>query len=281
LPVAQIVGLIGHPVGHSISPVFQQAAFDALGLAIRYERWDTPPSELAATIESLRWGERLGANVTVPHKEAALACLDALSDEAQRTGAVNTIVRRDGHLEGHNTDIAGFDAALREDGGFDPHGARALVLGAGGAARAVIWALLQGGAARVTLWNRTPERADALAGALDPARRRLRVVEDGVGEAAADATLIVNCTTLGMAGGPGAALSPLLEAEIPAGAFIFDIVANPLATPLLAGARARGCRTLGGLAMLVRQGAAAFELWTGRPAPLAVMFEAARRAMSA
>jgi shikimate dehydrogenase len=273
--------LIGHPVGHSISPVFQQAAFDALGLPIRYERWDTPPAELAATIENLRWGDRLGANVTVPHKEAVLAYLDVLSEEAQQTGAVNTIVRRDGRLEGHNTDIAGFEAALREDGGFDPRDARALVLGAGGAARAVIWALLQGGATRVSLWNRTPERADALAGALDPTRRRLRVVDDGVGEAAADATLIVNCTTLGMAGGPGAARSPLLEAEIPSGALVFDIVANPLETPLLAAARARGCRTLGGLAMLVRQGATGFELWTGRPAPLAVMFDAARRAMLA
>jgi shikimate dehydrogenase len=145
----------------------------------------------------------------------------------------------------------------------------------------VIWALLQGGAERIALWNRTPERADALAGALDPARLRLRVVGDGVGAAAAEATLLVNCTTLGLSGGPGAALSPLLEAEIPAGAFVFDIVANPSETPLLAGARARGCRSLGGLAMLVRQGAAAFELWTGRPAPLTVMFEAARRAMLA
>ena len=276
-----VVGLIGHPVGHSISPVFQQAAFDALGLPFRYERWDTPPSDLAATVETLRWGERIGANVTVPHKESVLACLDVLSEEARRTGAVNTIVRRDGRLEGYNTDIAGFEEALQEDGGFDPRDAHVLVIGAGGAARAVIYALLRGEAAQIALWNRSPERADALAGALDPVRRRLRVIGDDVGAAAAGAALIVNCTTLGMAGGPGAGRSPLLEAEIPVGAFVVDVVANPPETPLLAAARTRGCRTLGGLAMLVRQGAAAFELWTGRPAPLAVMFEAARRAMGA
>jgi shikimate dehydrogenase len=204
-----------------------------------------------------------------------------VSEDARRTGAVNTIVRRDGRLEGHNTDIIGFATALREHGGFDAHAARALVLGAGGAARAVIDALLRDGADRIDLWNRTPERADALVGALSPLRRQLHVVKDDVGSAAAAADLIVNCTTLGMAGSPDAARSPLSEGEIPARAFVFDIVANPLETPLLARARARGCRTLGGLAMLVRQGAAAFELWTGRPAPLAVMFAAARGAMQA
>jgi shikimate dehydrogenase len=230
-------------------------------------------------VASLRDGERIGANVTVPHKEAVLDLLDVLTEEAQRTGAVNAIARQDGRLVGHNTDIAGFAEALREDGGFEPRGARACVLGAGGAARAAIVALIDGGAAGIALWNRTPERAHALAGALDPEQRRLRVVGDDVARAALDADLIINCTTLGMAHGAGAALTPLPAAAIPAGAFVFDIVANPLETPLLAAARARGCRGLGGLSMLVRQGAHAFQLWTGRPAPLDVMFATARRAM--
>jgi shikimate dehydrogenase len=275
-----VVGLIGHPVGHSISPVFQQAGFDALGLDIRYEAWETAGEALAGRVASLREDERIGANVTVPYKEAVLELLDVLTEEALRTGAVNTIARGDGgRLVGHNTDIAGFDEALRRDGGFDPSGARVCVLGAGGAARAAIVALVDGGAAEIALWNRTPERAHALAGALDRRDGRLRVVGDDVGEAAAEAGLIVNCTTLGMAGGAGAGLSPLLEPEIPTGAFVFDIVANPAETPLMAAARSRGCATLGGLSMLVRQGARAFTLWTGREAPLEVMFAAARRAM--
>jgi shikimate dehydrogenase len=275
----RVVGLIGHPVGHSISPVFQQAAFDALGLPYRYEAWDTRPEELPAVLDSLRAGERVGANVTVPHKEAVARLIDTRSPEAGATGAVNTVVRAGGRLHGHNTDIPGFLAALREDGGFDPAGVRAVVLGAGGAARAVAYALLSAGAATVRVHNRTPERAAALVAALGEADGRLTAAGGDAGAAVQGCDLIVNCTTLGMAHGPTADASPLAAAAIPPGAFVCDIVANPLVTPLLAAARARGCRTLGGLPMLVRQGAAAFTLWTGQPAPVAVMLAAARRAM--
>ena len=278
----QIIGLIGHPVGHSISPTFQQAAFDALGLPFRYEAWDTEPAALPAVVGSLRSGERVGANVTVPHKEAAPALLDAISNEARITGAVNTIVRDGRTLIGHNTDIAGFAAALRAEGGFDPHGACAGVLGAGGAARAVVVALLHGGAARVWVHNRTPTRADALVEALAGGDGRLAAISGDPGDAASPlqrCDLLVNCTTLGMAHSAHAGDAYLTERQIPRGIVVCDIVANPPDTPLLARARARGCRTLGGLPMLVRQGAAAFELWTRRPAPLDVMFAAAQRAM--
>ena len=275
----RVVGLIGQPVGHSISPAFQQAAFDTLGLPWRYEAWDTSLDALPAVLDSLRAGERAGANVTVPHKEAVARLVNTLSPEAAATGAVNTVVRADGGLRGHNTDITGFLDALRQDGGFDPGGARAVVLGAGGAARAVVYALLQAGAASIAVYNRSPERAAALVVALGENGGRLAVAAGDVGAAVRDRDLIVNCTTLGMAHGATADASPLAGEEIPPGAFVCDIVANPLVTPLLALARARGCRTLGGLPMLVRQGAAAFTLWTGQPAPVQVMFAAAARAM--
>lgn len=281
-PHPAVVGLIGHPVGHSVSPAFQQAAFDALGLAFRYEPWDTRPEDLAAVVASLRAGERVGANVTVPHKQAVLALVDTVSDEARATGAVNTIVRRDGRLIGANTDIGGFLDALRSDGGFEPQGVRAVVLGAGGAARAVVYALLAAGAERVWVHNRTRVRAAALVEALSRGDGRLAVAEDdlaGPHSPLRGCDLLVNCTTLGMAHSSSADAAYLAAEQIPPEVFVCDIVANPPETPLLARARRRGCRTLGGLPMLVRQGAASFTLWTGRPAPIDVMFAAARRAM--
>jgi len=278
-PLPSVIGLIGHPIAHSISPLFQQAAFDQLGLPVRYEAWDTPPEQLASTIASLRDSDRIGANVTVPHKEAVLSLLDAISEEARVTGAVNTIVREHGRLAGHNTDIAGFSSALREDGGFDVAGARVCVLGAGGAARAVVYALLRDGAALVRLHNRTVARAEALVASLSDGSDRLVVGSGDAAQAVQGCDLLVNCTTLGMAHSPRADAAYLAETEVPAGIFVCDIVANPPETPLLTRARARGCRTLGGLPMLIRQGAAAFELWTGREAPLEVMFRAAHEVL--
>lgn len=273
------VGLIGHPVRHSVSPVFQQAGFDALGLPFCYEAWDTPEADLRERIASLRDSGRIGANVTVPHKEAVVSLLDHVTDEATAIGAVNTIVRDGRRLVGHNTDIGGFLDALRIEGGFDVRGARVCIFGAGGAARAVIFALLHNGAASIALHNRTIARSEALAAELGGEDGRLAAVTGSPGEAARGSDLIVNCTSLGMAGSPGADASPLAASDVPAGVFVCDIVANPETTPLLALARQNDCRTLGGLPMLVRQGAASFALWTGRDAPIDVMFQAARRAM--
>lgn len=274
------VGLIGHPVRHSVSPIFQQAGFDALGLSFCYEAWDTPEADLLKRVASLRDGGRIGANVTVPHKEAVMSLLDHVTDEAAAVGAVNTIVRDGRRLVGHNTDIGGFLDALRIEGRFDVSGARVCILGAGGAARAVVFALLQNGAASIALHNRTTERSVALAAELGGEDSRLSAVEGSAGNAVRGSDLIVNCTSLGMAGGPGAGASPLAASDLSSDVFVCDIVANPEITPLLALARERGCRTLGGLPMLVRQGAASFTLWTGKDAPVDVMFEAARRAMN-
>lgn len=279
-----LLGLIGHPVGHSISPAFQQAALDALAIDARYARWDTPPEALAARVEALRRPPFLGANVTVPHKEAVIALLDDVDDLARRTGAVNTIVRDGERLSGSNTDIAGFRRALRAAGGFSVAGKRAVVLGAGGAARAVVLALELEDAASVAVANRHAERAVRLVrdlGAVgghrlvalpwDAATSRDRLRE---------ADLLVNCTTLGLAGGAVTTASPVAAAALHSGLFVCDIVANPPVTPLLAAATAAGSACLGGLPMLVYQGAASFQRWTGREAPVAVMLSAAEAAMA-
>ncbi|MSQ21859.1 MAG: shikimate dehydrogenase [Dehalococcoidia bacterium] len=276
------VGIIGYPLGHSISPAFQQAAFDHYGIDVRYLVWETPPEGLAQRIQSLRAPIVLGANVTVPHKEAVRSSLDSLSEAAQRTGAVNTIVNRNGLLEGHNTDITGFLRALREDGGFDPRGKRVLLLGAGGAARAVAYALASAGVASLTIANRTVERAQRLIQVLSIGAIAKVVPMERDALAAGDAwDLIVNTTTLGMVHSQGDGQSPLPVELIPPHALVYDLVYNPPETPLLREARRAGAATLGGLAMLVYQGAEAFQLWTDKEAPLPVMFEAARKALAA
>lgn len=276
------VGIIGYPLRHSISPAFQQAAFDFYGMDVRYVVWETPPDDLAQRMQTLRAADVLGANVTVPYKEAVRPYLDRLAEPAQRTGAVNTIVNRDGVLEGHNTDVTGFLRALKQDGGFDPASKRVLLLGAGGAARAVAHALTEAGVASLTIANRTVERAQALAAVLGGSTTLQAVPLDRTAlEKSNRWDLIVNCTTLGMRHGAGENESPLPDDLIPSHALVYDLVYNPESTPLLRAAARVGARTLGGLPMLVYQGAEAFQLWTDREAPLSVMVQASRRALEA
>ena len=273
-------GIIGYPLGHSVSPAFQQAAFDHHGLDVRFEVWETPPDALSEVVTGLRAPDALGASVTVPHKAAAISLLDRLSEPARRVGAVNLIVNRDGVLEGHNTDTTGFLRALREDGAFDPTGKRVLLLGSGGAARAVAHVLLEQGVAALAIANRTPERARQLVADLGGGVS-LSAVSLEPSDLAVDGGwhLIVNCTTLGMRHSVGEKRSPIPPASIPSGALVYDLVYNPPETPLLREAGRAGARTLGGLPMLIYQGAEAFQLWTGKEAPLMVMFQAARRAL--
>jgi shikimate dehydrogenase len=276
-------GLIGFPVEHSISPVFQQAAFDALGIDARYERWSTTTEALRERVAGLRHPEFFGANVTVPHKQAVLPLLDDVDSLAHRAGAVNTIVRRDARLFGSNTDVEGFRRALRERGPFEASGKRAVVLGAGGAARAVVLALELEGAVSIAVANRHPERAQRLvAGLRSDAGPELISLpwEDAVSPVVLrTASLLVNCTTLGLAGTSTAKESPVSAVALSPRLFVCDIVANPPLTPLLVAAREAGAPYLGGLAMLVYQGAASFELWTGAAAPIDVMMQAAEAAM--
>ena len=281
------IALLGHPVAHSISPAFQQAALDALGVDARYEAWDTPPADLPAALERLRDPALLGANVTVPHKLEALRLADQADPAARRIGAANTLVRRGRELHATNTDVAGVQRALAE-AGIDLDGVGAVLIGAGGAARAVVAALRAGGARSLTIANRTPERAEALreiAEEGDSPRLELRVcaLDAGSGElraALGRAGLVIHSTPLGMRHGPDEAATPLPAECFSPGQAAFDLVYTPERTPFLEAAGAAGARPIGGLGMLVHQGAESFRLWTGLEPPLEVMFEAARAALA-
>jgi shikimate dehydrogenase len=260
-----LAGVLGWPVGHSRSPAIQNAAFREVGLDWRYVKLPVPPELFEETVRALPGSGYRGANVTIPHKHAALALADERSAAAAAIGAANTLLfGEDGRIQADNTDAPGFLAALGED----PAGKRALVLGAGGAGRAVAWALREAGAAEVGVWNRTADRAAALAHDLGVAH----VERPGACD------LLVNATSVG--------LDPPLEGDEALRALgldtvdpppvVVDLVYSDKPTALLAWACAGGSRTVDGLEVLVRQGALSFERWTGREAPLDVMRAAAR-----
>jgi shikimate dehydrogenase len=274
----RLAGLIGDPIAHSRSPALHNAAFAQLGFLARYELWPTPAADLPARIESLRAPHILGANVTLPHKIAVLELLDRLDPAVEAIGAANTIIREaDGSLTGANTDAPAFLMSLREEGGYDPAGQAAVILGASGAARAAAVALIGAGAAQLTIANRTRERAEELLAdllaATDSDPRLFAIVPDDaeLPELLAGATLIVNATSLGWHGDQ----SPLPAEFISNGTLVFDMVYRP--TQLLRDAAARGARTLDGAGMLARQAALAFARWTGHAAPLAIMRAALER----
>ncbi len=271
--VSQVLrlGIIGDPVAHSISPAMQQPALDAIGANIIYERWQTSESELPERIASLRQPGMLGANVTVPHKQAVMALLDDVSPLAKQVGAVNTIVSKDGRLSGDNTDVYGFATALLE---VCPDAAnrRAVLLGAGGAARGVALALSQIGVLSITIANRNVDRARTLCNELGLANLQSTAFADAP---FARADILINATSLGWHAGESPT-EPQALASLPSDALVVDLTYRD--TDLLDAARARGLATLDGLGMLVHQGALAFERFTGQPAPLDVMWKAARLA---
>ena len=266
--------VIGKPIGHSLSPAIQNAAFQATRFPAWYEAIELEPEEAPSFFALLRQPRWLGVNVTIPLKETAAQLVDRRSSEAERAGAVNTVVREGDLLVGHNTDIPGFLRALREDARFDPVGTVAVILGAGGAARSCAVALADAGTRRVVLVNRDVARAERLVRALG-----LAGVEAATGElaeaACRAADLLVNATSVGMEGGPAPEALPMPIGWLPKGALVYDLVYRPTETPLLRAAQASGLPTLGGLAMLVYQGASAFELWTGLAAPVDRMRAAA------
>ncbi|MCL4533943.1 MAG: shikimate dehydrogenase [Bacteroidetes bacterium] len=280
----QLLGIVGYPLQHTLSPVIQQAAIDFYGLPLRYEVWETPPEGLAAAVERLRGPEYLGMNVTVPHKEAIIPLLDRLERRARRIGAVNTVLNQRGRLTGYNTDAEGFQRALEDEAGFTIAGCRAVVLGAGGVARAVGVVLAEAGAAEATIVNRHPERAQALVRALRRRRSNTQFQALPWDEAQmqpllARCDLLVNCTSIGMKHTATEGKSPLSAGLVLAQALVFDLVYNPGQTALLRLAKEAGARTLGGISMLVYQGVAAFEIWTQRQAPVGLMRERACEAL--
>jgi shikimate dehydrogenase len=260
------LAVIGFPVGHSRSPVMQSAALAELGLG---EEWsygavEVAPEEFEAKVRELAaGGEYAGVNVTVPHKGAALSVADEASEAATAIGAANTLSFDLGRIRADNTDAGGLLAALPTT----PLDARALILGAGGAARAVIWALV-GEGARVEVWNRTATRAEELCAQLGG-----RIVTDPV-QAGYD--LIVNTTSVGLRGEDQFAALPLNTAGFAPGQLVVDMVYGEGAGPLLAAAAAAGATTIDGLEILVQQGALSLALWTGREPPIKTMRAAAR-----
>ena len=271
------LAVLGHPVSHSRSPAMQTAALEALGLAGEwsYEAIDVEPKSLAARVREMADGDFAGANVTIPHKEAALAVADEASGAAQEIGAANTLSFAGGRIAAENTDASGLLAALPKGAAGRP----ALVLGAGGSARAAVWALA-GQGAPVSVWNRTPERADELvrdlagAGAGTAAEGRLapvttdQVRANGFG-------LIVNCTAIGMADEDPFEHLPIDPERLNADVVLVDLVYAGSESRLVSEARERGAVTVDGLEVLVRQGAESLRIWTGMDPPLDVMREAA------
>jgi shikimate dehydrogenase len=309
----QQVGLIGDPVAHSLSPRLQQAAFDALGISARYELWQTSADALATRVASLLHPQYLGANVTIPHKEAVLSLLDIVDPLASRIGAVNTIVHcfrargenRDDYLCGYNTDAPGLLNALAdygigtrdENGHVSLKGYTVVLLGAGGAARGAAFAVVSASATRLIIVNRSLERAQRLANDVGT-QSMVSTLSPFAPSITAETTqvfclndtefliphpnsIIINATSLGMhnmdtTGEDGKAenespLSSEVLARFASNTFVLDMVYNPVQTRLLIQARALGLRAVNGLPMLLHQGALAFTLWTGQPAPLAIM----------
>lgn len=278
------LAVIGQPVAHSRSPAMQTAALRALGLGDEwtYEAIEMSPADFPGLTRALPGEGFVGANVTVPHKGAALEIADEASAAASEVGAANTLVFSNGRIRAENTDAAGLLAAL----GRSPAGMRALVLGAGGSARAAVWALA-GQGATVEIWNRTPERGDelvrALAGGFAAGHGdgpRLAAVATQQARVAAY-ELIVNCTVIGMPGtehdDPFEQL-PLDRDRLGAAVTVIDFVYADRETELVRVARERGATVIDGLDVLVRQGADSLRIWTGREPPLEVMEEAARAA---
>ncbi len=275
--------IIGWPLGHTLSPTIHQAALDALELNATYQAVPTPPGDLGERIRELRDGVWDGLNVTIPHKTETARMADRLTPTADRLGAVNTLHCESGLLVGDNTDADGFLSALRVHGGFEPRDTAAVVLGAGGAARAAAFSLAGAGAARIAVANRTVERARDLAArihdATGVATRSHGLGADELGESLDCADLLVNTTSVGMDGGPAPKESPVPAGLLRPELFVYDIVYRPARTRLLADAQEAGCRTLGGIEMLVFQGAASLRRWTGRAAPIDVMLHAGRAAL--
>ncbi len=266
----RLAGVIGDPVRHSLSPTIHNAAFGHLGLDWVYVALPVPAGEGAAAVSAMRTLGIDGLSVTMPHKADVATAVDELTPAARALGVCNCLYRPDGadRIVGHSTDGDGFVAAFESRFGCGPEGRSFLVAGAGGAARSIVEALGRAGVADIALTNLSPDRAEAAA-ALAPQAR----VVDGpdVVRAVTDADVVVNTTSVGMAGGPDPDGRPIPVEGLRAGQCVVDIVYQPRRTPLLVAAEAAGATVDDGVAMLVGQAALAFELWTGIPAPLEVM----------
>jgi shikimate dehydrogenase len=271
-----VVGIVGWPVEHSVSPVIHNAAFAAAGLDWAYVPLPVPPRGLSEALAGLAPLGFRGVNVTMPHKTETADLLEELSEDARLLRAVNTIVVRGDVLDGHNTDAPGFGRFLRRDAGFDPSGAAALIYGAGGAARACALALARAGIGRLTVAARDEARAAPLVSIVEALGLPVAVVRPSDVEGSV-ADLVVNATPIGS---PGAEPAHPALPRLGPGVLVVDLLYDPLTTDLQRRARTAGATAVGGLGHLLEQAALSFELWTGTPAPLDVMSAAALAVLS-
>jgi shikimate dehydrogenase len=268
-----VVGVIGEPIRHSLSPLLHNAAFDALGLDWVSVAFEVPAGQAAVALAGARALGIAGVSVTMPHKDAAAAAVDECTAAAGRLGAVNCVTVEDGRLVGDSTDGAGFLAAVGRATGFEPTGRRCVVIGAGGAARAVVLTLAEAGAAEVVVLNRDQSRAATAAGLAGDQGRVGRPAD------LAEAELVVQATPVGMLGGDDDMPATIDPALLHAGQVVADLVYLPAQTALLRRAAEAGAVTVNGLGMLVHQAALALERWTGRPAPVELMRRVAKEAL--
>ena len=277
----RIVGIIGDPVAHSLSPRMHTAAFEASGIGWRFVAFHVPAAYLQDALRGIRALGLAGVNVTIPHKQAVLTLLDDLDPAARAIGAVNTVrVEADG-LVGYNTDAPGLVDALTRDGGVSLAGTRCLILGAGGAGRSAAFALADARVQSIVILNRTPSRSEAVAARVTETHPGCAVAAGpldppSVARAAPDADVIIQATSATLSGTAGRdgelpAWLHALEMMLRPGMTVLDMVYTPRRTPLLVAAAHAGARVVDGLSMLVYQGARSFELWTGVPAPVSVM----------
>lgn len=274
---AELVGVFGYPVAENPTVVMQEAAFQALGLYWRYLTVEVHPADLGDAMRGLRAFNMRGINLTIPHKVAVLQYLDDVSPDARLMGAVNTVRRQGERLIGENTDGKGFLVSLKNEAGVDPAGKHVVVLGAGGAARAMTVELALAGTAQITVVNRSEKRGAALAKLLNEGTQTQAIFVPwrGVYSLPAGVDILINATSIGLY--PDVEARPAINyASISPSMVVCDVIPNPPRTPFLDLAEAQGAKTLDGLGMLVAQGAIGFQMWTGEEAPEEIM----RRALS-
>mgnify|MGYP001558976632 FL=1 len=264
----KIIGIFGYPVEHTLSPYMHNAAFEAMGLDYCYIPFRVRPENLKTAINSIKALSLQGVNITIPHKEAIIPYLDELDREAELIGAVNTVLNKEKRLIGYNTDGRGFVRSLREDGRIDPRGKKIMIIGAGGAARAIAFTLAIEGAGKIFIKDIIEEKAKELSSAISNKIYAEAIYIKDLKDRIGDVDILINATPLGMKKEDPLPVLPELLSQ---GLIVYDIVYNPPETPLLKEAKKRGAKTLGGLGMLLYQGALSFKIWTGQEPPVDVM----------
>lgn len=274
----KVLGVFGHPISHSLSPIIHNAAIEALNVDYIYVPFHVLPGRLSDAVQGIRSLQIVGVNVTIPHKERVIEYLDEVDEVARAIGSVNTIVNEDDRLKGFSTDGPGFLRSVEAEWG-KVDGCRVLILGAGGSARAVAFALAEIGC-EIVIANRTYSRAQELAESLESTGKNVIAIpleREAVAEAISSADLLVNTTSVGMH--PDSDAIPIPPDLIHSGLLVYDLIYNPPRTRLIQEAVARGAKAINGLKMLVYQGALSFEMWTGIKPPVDVMEHAAACAL--